>query len=312
MEAYSDVLVGKQLIKTRIQSDLEEGIKRFDNALVIDSTYSEAYALKATAIRLLGDMNYVTGTAYMDEAEEIALKSLQFDVNNAQAYAVLANLYTQEHKRNAADIAYKTALKLQPNNALFNYWYALLLRGQNKIEMSLMYNKKAKLLDPFHPVIHAGYIATCVYGDQFEEAERCILEDEKIFGDGFLYFWILGIFESGRGNYDEALKHYENAIEANPGTISIINSINYCKGKLGMEEDVKLYMGTIDTLSPIGFYRLAIAYAGLDDIEKASRYFILAGEQGYIADDFMVSQVYRPYLKLPLIQEMLKDKRLMK
>lgn len=304
-KAYNLLTEARNLIRTRKGSDLEQAVSLCDSAIIIDSEYADAFAYRSTAKYLLRELKYQENSISIGEIESDALHALKYEEANSQAYATLGNLYTSNYQWKQAMIAYEIALENQPNNAVYNYWYSLTLRSLARLEEAIEYNLKAKVLDPFHPVIHGGYIATCMYADRYDEAEKAIEEDRNKFGDSFIFQWLEGDLFQHKEDYSSALKAYEKALAENPGMKSVILSKVTTQGKMGQKELVLKYINTLDDDNPIDLHRKAVAYAAINDFDNGLSYFIKAAEKGFIASDFMVDQTYRPFRDTPEMQDYL-------
>ena len=306
INAYSLLSQARHLIRTRKGKDLREAVNLCDSALVLDPEYADAYAYRATANFLLLELKYREDDISIAEIESDALKSLRYDEDNPQAYATLGNLYSYNYKWEQSKIALEIALENQPNNAIYNYWYSLTLRSLAQLDKSLEFNLKAKVLDPFHPVIHAGYIATSIYADRLDQAWQALEEDRSKFGDSFVYTWLQGTYYYLKEDYARALKEFEAALALNPGMKSVELSEICTYGKMGDKEKVMEYINTLMDDNPIDLHRKAVAYASMNDYKNGLHYFIKAAEKGFIASDFMVDQTYRPFKADPEMQKYLR------
>ncbi len=306
IRAYSLLSQARHLIRTRKGSDLMEAVRRCNSALVLDPEYADAYAYRATAKFLLLVLKYNEEDISIAAIESDALKALKYDEDNPHAYATLGNLYSYNYKWEQSKIAFEIALENQPNNAIFNYWYSLTLRSLARLDEALEYNLKAKVLDPFHPVIHAGYIATSIYADQLDQAWQTLEEDRSKFGDSFVYTWLQGTYYYLKGEYELALENFEAALIQNPEMKSVELSKICTYGRLGDNEKVMEYISTLLEDNPIDLHRKAVAYASIDDYQSGLNFFVKAAENGFIASDFMVDQTYRPFKDAPEMQKYLR------
>lgn len=306
IRAYQLLSEARDLIRTRKNEDLKRALLLCDSAIVVDPNYADAYAYRATAKFLQLDLKYEEDNVSVAEIESNALQALKHEEANAQAYATLGNLYSYNYQWEQSKIAYEIALENQPNNAIYNYWYSLTLRSLSELEESLNYNMKAKILDPFHPIIHAGYIATSIYADKMDEARKALDEDKTKFGESFVYKWLEGEYYSLKGEYEKAIQYYDQALQINPGFKSIELARVCTLGRMGKKETVVNYISTLDENNPIDLHRKAVAYAAINDYPNGLSYFVKAAENGFIATDFMVDQTYRSFKDAPEMQKYLR------
>lgn len=192
LPAYREYLQGQELLHHRNKEKLDAAIVKFNRAIELDPNLSEAYAEKANAYFLLADGAYADIEASIALAEKNAQTAIRIDYTNAVAYAVLGNIYRDQHKWRESNEAYATALKYDPNNAMINYWYSLLLRTTGRLDKAILYSTKAINLDPLHPVISAGHIINCVYGKKTELAEKSVRDGELLFNGIWSFHWSRG------------------------------------------------------------------------------------------------------------------------
>jgi tetratricopeptide (TPR) repeat protein len=306
VEAYYQVMIGKELLQSRLKNDLEESIKSFDKAILIDPSYSNAFAYKAMALHLLGNLGYSESEASNHHAEINALEALRLDNSNGYAYGVLGNVYANQYKWDQAESSFKIALESNPGDAILNYWFSLIKRTKNEISEAIFYNEKAKLLDPLYPVIHAGYIATCIYGKKYDKALERIQKDSVLFRNSFLYYWIQGEYYSATAEFEKALTYFEQGLALNPEIRSLKTSRAYVKAKLGDFEMAQSIISTLSSQVPSEIHTKAVLLSAIGQYEASLDHFISAAEKGFIASDVLVDPTYAPFVANPKYQTYLK------
>ena len=113
MEAYQLFLKGRLKIKSREREDLESGIKLFEQAIILDSNYAEAYAELAKSYFYLERRTETDG---VNKAKEYIVKALNIDPNTARAFSVRGNIFDFEHNWEKSKENYEMALALNPND----------------------------------------------------------------------------------------------------------------------------------------------------------------------------------------------------
>jgi len=121
MEAYQLFLKGRLKIESREREDLESGIKLFEQAIILDSNYAEAYAELAKSYFYLGRGPEIDG---VNKAKEYIVKALNIDPNTARAFSVRGNISDFEHNWEKSKENYEMAIALNPNDAQIQNLYA--------------------------------------------------------------------------------------------------------------------------------------------------------------------------------------------
>jgi len=150
--AYLD---GKHWLGQRTPEGLNKAIRKFAEALKLDSRYAPTYAGLASAYALALSYRYDVGLdGYTLAAKSMAMseRAIQLDSNLAAGYAArgyLGALIGQAPDAVAAD--FDRAATLQPNGASIPSWRARILAEQGKIEEAFSEAGRAVDLDPLAP-----------------------------------------------------------------------------------------------------------------------------------------------------------------
>ena len=295
IEAYNAFLQGRQLMNTRTRADLLESLARFDQAILLDSTFAEAHAYKAAATYLMPTSGAADTKENATLTEQIALNAIRIDPTNSTAYAVLGSLYHATHQWQASENAFRIALQHNPNDAQANYWYSLLLRTVGRVDEALTYSTRAVTLDPLYPVLFAGHILNCVYANRSELAEKNIESGRRLFDDSFAYHLARAYYHMHQNNYGEAIGELNRALVLNPDDKGQIPVLMYCEARRGNRLRALNFLHQLTVTSPWANYQRAVVYAGLNETDSTLYYLKKAADEGYYSRDTKVSQVFRPY-----------------
>ncbi|GAB5553067.1 MAG: hypothetical protein Sapg2KO_26580 [Saprospiraceae bacterium] len=308
-KAYTAMLRGRHLMRSRIKDDLLRSQQQFEMALNLDPEYSEAYEGLARVYHLIANLRYFPEkTAFHNQlAEKNALKAIQFDRSNGGAYAILGGLYTDQHRWEEVISAYKIAIDLQPNDALTNYWLSLAMRSTGDLEQAILYNKKASELDPLHPVIHAGYVYTAALAENYDLAEDILQNVAPFMENSFLYSMVNGNLMLRKGEFEQAIIACEKASKLNPTFKHAESDKFYCLGKMGNQQAVLQYIQSLDSSKGIDCLRMAKAYMGMDDPQSGLSYLKKAAELGVISDDLIVEPIFSILQDEPEFRAILKQ-----
>lgn len=299
LPAFKAYLQGRELMQFRNKEKLETAIIKLNKAIELDSSLAEAYAEKANAYFLLADGAYMDISDAISLSEQNARTAIRIDFANATAYATLANIFKDQNKWKEANETYLAALKYEPNNAMVNYWYSLMLRLTGRLDKAIEYSTKAIALDPLHPVISAGHILNCVYGNKIELAEKTIKAGELLFNDSWTFNWSRGTYHMVKKEYSLAIGLYNRAAELNPKVKVIRNTLVYCQVKSGKRKEVEDYLKSLEDI-PENYIIKAMIYASFGDKQNSMHYLEKRAETGIIPTDMKV---------LPVLNFLHGDKR---
>ncbi|WP_149243938.1 helix-turn-helix domain-containing protein [Dyadobacter sp. 32] len=288
--AYNEYLKGRQLILTRKKEQLLASVVHLKRAVQADPRFSDAFAQLSVAYHLMAENGVIPRDSSVKLGEQYALTAIRLDPNCGMAFAALANLYREQQKWDQAEAAYRIALRHQPNDAMINYWFSLLLRIKGNVDEAMRYSMKATALDPLHPVIHAGNVLNCLYANQTELAQKCIDDGKDLFNETFAYHLACTTFYTARHDYKRALLHAHETERLNPG-VRMGTQIVFLKARDGRTDEVLTYLKALPE-TPENDAARAVIYSGLNDKEKSIHYLLKATSHGRILGDIKVSPVF--------------------
>lgn len=298
--AYRLILHSKDLLKNRTQESLQQSLSFFEQAIQLDSAYSDAYLGKANALNLLVTLKYAADEPrHLREAEQLTLLAIKHNTDNAQAYALLGHIYQGQYRWQEALTTYQIALKLNTHDALINYWYSLALRSTGNLEQALHYNRIAHELDPNYSVITTGYLYTAIFAGQLNLADTLIQQATPDFKRSFLYPNVVGMLLIAKGQYKGALPYFDTCQMMNPKYYPPEVSRVFCLGKLGKRRQIATIIAALDTTLARDCIAAAAAYAGLGEIEQGITYLQAAADKGKIPDYLLADIRYAPLRQHP-------------
>jgi TolB-like protein/DNA-binding winged helix-turn-helix (wHTH) protein/Tfp pilus assembly protein PilF len=131
--AFDAYLKGRYLVTKDTPEDLERSIPYFDQAIAEDPTFAPAYAAQVEALVLLADWTGTIASSNPQKAKAAALKAVELDPSYGEGYAALGSVQLWlEWNRRDAEVSFRRAVELNPNNPLtrLNYGRCLLSLGQ--------------------------------------------------------------------------------------------------------------------------------------------------------------------------------------
>jgi tetratricopeptide (TPR) repeat protein len=121
---------------------LEEALKVYGQALLLNPKLSEVYINMGVALRALGNL---------EASVACYRRALVHKPDNATAYTNLGNVLSQLGRFVAATAAHRQAVKLAPDSAEAHYNLGLVLRDTGESEEAVACFDKALELNPEHP-----------------------------------------------------------------------------------------------------------------------------------------------------------------
>jgi TolB-like protein/Tfp pilus assembly protein PilF len=155
-EAQAAYQSGRREWNKRSKEGFENAIEHFKEAINLDQNYADPYAGLADTYLLMVNYNHAAREDCIPLAKKYSQTALEKNPNLAAAYVSIAWLqHMFEYNWTAAEENYKKALKLNPNYAMGNFWYGIMLNTSDRLDESLKYYEKAAQLDPNSMIIKA-------------------------------------------------------------------------------------------------------------------------------------------------------------
>jgi DNA-binding winged helix-turn-helix (wHTH) protein/TolB-like protein/Tfp pilus assembly protein PilF len=200
-EAYQLYMKGQLIWNRRSQNWIDQSLASYRQALEKDPNFALAHIGVADSYIMLSGHRSIT----MQEAEEKArpaiLRALEIDDSLAQAHNALAELkYQYEYDWAGAGDEFRKALALNPNIAWIHQAYGWYMMSMGRFDEAKTEMEKARELDPSSLTINIGR--------------------------GRLFYF--------SRQYDEAIRHFEDIVAAEPNDDSVHNSLYSAYEQKGM------------------------------------------------------------------------------
>ena len=229
-EVYENYLKG-QLVTGSGRPAIEKSIAYFEEAIRRDPTFAPAYVGLAEAYGDLGSL-FVGGPPAVTRPREINAiqKALELDPQNAEAHALLAEVYQEQWHWSEAETEYKRALALNPNNPAAYLGFSDWLLCQGRIEEALASSKHARELDPLGVTgLQEGWIL--FHARRYDESIRQLRSVLAVHPDYATAYFFLGFALIGNGQPEEAIAVLEKTaslMQRSPGSLELL-AIAYAK-----------------------------------------------------------------------------------
>ena len=207
-EAY---LKGRYFWNQRSEKGLRKAIVCFESAMREDPGFALPYSGLADSLTLLSFYEIASATEVMPGARRAAQKAIELDPHSAEAHASLADVFLHfDRDWHSADRQYRRAIECNPDYALGYHWYANLLAARGQ---------------------HAA-------------AHRAIMHALEINPVSIITLVWAGVTSHLAHQFDEAIRHYQSALELDP---QFIWAHMYMAQALEQTGDFKLALQEFDT-----------------------------------------------------------------
>ncbi len=170
-EAYEAYVKGSSLWKTMKPADIDAAQRHFEQALLKDPSYAQAYEGLTWIWLVRQQTDLATPGEAGPKAKAAALKALELDGNSAGAHEALAAVRGAcDWDWAGAEPEWKRALELNPNSANAQAYYAHFLAQQGRADEALPHAELAIKLDPFNALYHGMYAMVLDYLRRWDDA----------------------------------------------------------------------------------------------------------------------------------------------
>ena len=238
-QAYELYLTGLFHFKKPGIDGIRKSLDYFNQAVVLDPKFALAWVEIARVHR------FFAGYSLRDPKEELAsakaatLRALELDENLGEAHLALAATKRDEWDWVGAEREFKRALELNPNLAEAHNRYAMYLSIMERHTEALAENKRAQELDPLRIGLRGNEANLLSLARRYDEA----IEKQKQYmelnpGHGTSHI-IHGFMHEGKGNYEQAISEFQNAMSINGETTSCQIYLGYALAMSGRKKEAR-------------------------------------------------------------------------
>ena len=176
---------GRHAWSTRTRKGLDEAVGHFRAAIERNPADARAHAGLADAYVMLGYLGFRPAAAMFPKGKAAASRALALDSSVTEAWAPLGQALMWERRWDEAEHAFREAIRRNPRDATAHQWYATMLVPLGRMDEAVLEIGRASELDPLSRQINNMR--------------------------GLVLHWA--------GRSDEALRHYQRFVEAEPDTM---------------------------------------------------------------------------------------------
>jgi serine/threonine-protein kinase len=218
LAAYNLYVQGRYHVNQRTEEGLRRAVEFFDKAIVEDAQYAQAYSGLADAYSLLGHYGVLAPADVWTKTASNAAWAVLQDERSVEAHTSLAHVKsTQDWDWLGAEREYQRALALDGRYPTAHHWYAVsCLAPMGRLDEARDEMQMAQALDPISSIIARDVARVHYYRQDFDRAlEQCdhTIELNPHFSPAY---WILGLVQEQRGEFDESVAAFQRAIQLSP------------------------------------------------------------------------------------------------
>ncbi len=205
IEAHDAYLRGLALWQLRGDNNLWEAVKYFEQSVLADPQFAEAYAGLALTYAILPD--YSPRISYDDGyplARDNAERALSLDPSLPESYVVLAYLADGDRRRDTAQALHRRAIALRPSYATAYQWLGSSLWNRGRLEEGEAMLQRASELDPRSAVIANNHGMVLIAMSRFADAEALCAPFLKTDPDAAICLELMHIATLQSGDFEQA------------------------------------------------------------------------------------------------------------
>ena len=227
---YADALVNRGLVLGQ-KERFKEAIASFSKALEIDSNSPSAY---------MG-----LGKAYLSLRRPAKAASsfesvIELEEGNAEAYEWLAKSHFAERRLDKGKEALARGLRVSPENPLLHHLYGQVLAGEERFDDAIQHFKRAIAASTgpngqalARDVLHHSLATALLASGRAEEGLTELKGAASINPANPMVESDLGLVYESLGQLEEALEHYQRALELEPRFAAAEESVKRVKARMG-------------------------------------------------------------------------------
>jgi TolB-like protein/Tfp pilus assembly protein PilF len=283
LAAYNLYVQGRYHLNQRTEEGLRKAAEFFERAIVEDGRYAQAYSGLSDAYGLLGHYGVLSPAEVWTKAASNAAWAVLQDENSVEAHTSLAHVKsTQDWDWLGAEHEFQRAIALNPRHSTAHHWYAMsCLAPLGRLDQACEEMRLAQALDPISSIIARDLARTHYYKQDYESAlEQCdhTIELNPHFTPAY---WILGLVQEQRGEFDESAAAFQRAIQLSPGSPLMQAALGRTLALSGKQGEALRMLNGLHELAKkryVSPFELAALHFALDQTEEGFRWLAKAFE----------------------------------
>ena len=149
LEAYDYVLRARPALQRPTRADIAEARALLRRAIELDPSYAAAHAALSESYYIATSMGWAESpTAFMDRAEESALRALGLDHSEVRARVILGRIHIFHQRYKEAEAEIERAIAINPNDARSLAGRGNILMWLGRTDAAIEALERAQRIDP--------------------------------------------------------------------------------------------------------------------------------------------------------------------
>jgi eukaryotic-like serine/threonine-protein kinase len=270
-EAYQLYLKGKHYTNEFTQEGFAKGLDYFNQAIALDPNYGLAYTGLA--------YNYINQDDWFmppseagPKAKEAAQRALAIDDTDADAHLSLAiELQWYEWNWTAAEIEFKRAIELNPNNSEAHGFYSWFLAPMGRNDEALAEAKRSIQADPLSSLANFIVGSIYVFTRQWDPAIEQLRSAKELDPTYWFDYCYLGRAYEQKGKLPAAIAEFKHALELDKSNTEIWSGLGHAYAMSGNKAEAQKVLDHLKEMSAHSYvspYAVAVIYAGLGEKDQ--------------------------------------------
>jgi TolB-like protein/Flp pilus assembly protein TadD len=273
LAAYNLYVQGRYHLSQRTEEGLRKAVEFFERAIVENAQYAQAYSGLADAYGLLGHYGVLPPAEVWTKAASAAAWAVLQDENSAEAHTSLAHVKaTQDWDWLGAEREFRHAISLDPRSPTAHHWYAVsCLAPLGRLDEARDEILTAQALDPISSIIARDTARVYYYRQDYDAAlEQCdhTIELNPHFSPAY---WILGLVQEQRGDFDESVAAFQRAIQLSPQSPLLQAGLGRTFALAGKRDEALQILRELHTLAGrryVSPFELASLHLAIGELEE--------------------------------------------
>jgi DNA-binding winged helix-turn-helix (wHTH) protein/Tfp pilus assembly protein PilF len=210
-EALQAYTLGRYFFDLRSMNAMQRSIPYFRTAITLAPHNALGYAALADAYTELADFAHPCAQcpAWQRDAEHAARQAIATDPSSAEAhvaYGMIRRVFYNDDARAARE--FRTALRIDPGNALANHWYGNMLIANGSAAEGIRRLRLAAAEEPISTTTYAWLARGYYYERRYDQAIRYARQALALEPTRLETIVLLGLAEEARGDLHSALHQF--------------------------------------------------------------------------------------------------------
>lgn len=297
VKAYDLYLQGRHLWHQRTARSIQAAIDLFEQAIEADPSYVLAYTGLADAYNLLTAYGSLSGPAAARLMRDPVERAMSLDSEQAEVFTSLGAMQENLGELEAAEAAYRTAIKLNGNYSLAYMWLGNVLVNQSRIQDAEAAFMSALALDPLNVAVNLNVARANIFQGRYDRAMTFVSSAEEIHPDSALIHQVKSDWMREYGLLDKAVLSATRAQELDPKGVQVIASLATAHMDLGNFDEAKRWIESAIALGPgnwqvvwavCDYHFLRGEYAALDNYVTARLNLLTSSSEGSASRDIRI------------------------